>query len=107
MRPLGPTFIPQQTFRARLLTPLISNTNWDNYAPYAPLNFIDHIDFIGLENATNVTHKIFNMAEKKADAPVAGMLWGGRFTGSNVLGINLAMQYTDLTVRRWDGPSDE
>lgn len=42
------------------------------------------------------------MAEKKADAPAAGMLWGGRFTGSNDSGNELRMQYTDLTVRRGD-----
>ncbi|KAF5127532.1 putative argininosuccinate lyase [Metarhizium anisopliae] len=36
------------------------------------------------------------MAEKKADAPAAGMLWGGRFTGSNISGNKLWMQYTDL-----------
>jgi hypothetical protein len=48
---------------------------------------IDPIDFIGLENATNATNATHNnMAEKKADAPAAGMLWGGRFTGSNVSG---------------------
>lgn len=56
-------------------------------------------------NATNVTHKYFNMAEKKADAPAAGMLWGGRFTGSNVSGNKLRMQFTDLTVRRRDWSS--
>jgi hypothetical protein len=69
------------------------------------IGLIDPIDFIGLENATNATnatHKYFNMAEKKADAPAAGMLWGGRFTGSNVSGNKLRMQYTDLTVRRCD-----
>jgi hypothetical protein len=52
------------------------------------------IDFIGLENAshaTNARHKYFNMAEKKADAPAAGMLWGGRFTGLDVSGNKLRM----------------
>jgi hypothetical protein len=69
------------------------------------IGLIDPIDFIGLEtasNATNATHKYFNMAEKKADAPAAGMLWGGRFTGLRVSGNKLWMQYTDLTVRRCD-----
>lgn len=67
------------------------------------IGLIVPIEFIGLKNATNATnatHKYFNMAEKKADAPAAGMLWGGRFTGSNVSGNELRMQYTDLTVRR-------
>lgn len=59
------------------------------------IGLIHPIDFIGLENATNATnatYKHFNMAEKKADAPAAGMLWGGRFTGSNVSGNKLRMQ---------------
>ncbi len=38
------------------------------------------------------------MVEKKADAPADGMLWGDRFTGPNVSGNKLRMQYTDLTV---------
>lgn len=41
---------------------------------------------------------ISNMAEKQAEAPAAGMLWGGRFTGSNVSGNKLRTLYTDLTV---------
>ena len=62
-------------------------------------------DFVGLSQRTQRTPltNIPNMAEKKADAPpAAGMLWGGRFTGSNVSGNKLRMQYTDLTVRRRD-----
>jgi hypothetical protein len=57
------------------------------------IGLIDPTDFNGLETATNAPHKYLNMAEKKADAPAAGMLWGGRFTGSNLSGKKLRMRY--------------
>lgn len=85
----------------------LDSANWYNYAPYAPL--VSSIPLISSAlktqrtqrtQRTNATRKYFNMAEKKADAPAAGMLWGGRFTGWNVSGNKLQMQYTNLTMRR-------
>lgn len=46
-------------------------------------------------NAANANRKYINMAEKKADAPAAGMLWGGRFTGWNPSTDELQVQPSD------------
>ena len=41
--------------------------------------------------ATKATRECFDMAENKVNAPAAGVLWGGRCTGANVLGNKLGV----------------